>query len=157
MRRRASCRRCRRPRASRSDRARPHPPGRAAGGDPSTARSAAGATRRDLPDPGGRARPRRGRTPPCLTPVAGIGLGVTMIWFSLLVLIPLTAILVQASEGGWAAYWQAVTSEQPAAALRLTVSQAFLVTLVNIVMGTAIAWVLVRDRFRGKQFLEVVI
>ena len=89
--------------------------------------------------------------------MAGLGLGVTMIWFSLLVLIPLIAILVQASEGGWAAYWQALTSEQTAAALRLTVSQALLVTLVNIVMGTAIAWVLVRDRFRGKQILEVVI
>ena len=103
------------------------------------------------------ARRRRRRTSTSLTPVAGIGLGVTMIWFSLLVLIPLTAILVQASEGGWAAYWHALTSEQTAAALRLTVTQAFLVTLVNIVMGTAIAWVLVRDRFRGKQILEVVI
>ena len=51
-----------------------------------------------------------------------------MIWFSLLVLIPLTAILVQASEGGWAAYWAALTSAQTAAALRLTVGHAFLVT-----------------------------
>jgi sulfate/thiosulfate transport system permease protein len=103
------------------------------------------------------ARRRRRRTSTSLTPVAGLGLGVAMIWFSLLVLIPLIAILVQASEGGWAAYWQALTSEQTAAALRLTVTQAFLVTLVNIVMGTTIAWVLVRDRFRGKQVLEVVI
>ena len=109
----------------------------------------------ETPPPAGRRRRRRTST--SLTPVAGLGLGVTMIWFSLLVLIPLTAILVQASEGGWAAYWQALTSEQTAAALRLTVTQAFLVTLVNIVMGTAIAWVLVRDRFRGKQILEVVI
>ena len=70
---------------------------------------------------------------------------------------PATAVLVQASEGGWQAYWEALTSAQTAAALRLTVSQALLVTLVNIVMGTAIAWVLVRDRFWGKQFLEVVI
>ena len=110
----------------------------------------------ETPPPAGEPERRR-RTSTSLTPVAGIGLGVTMIWFSLLVLIPLTAILVQASEGGWAAYWQALTSEQTAAALRLTITQAFLVTLVNIVMGTTIAWVLVRDRFRGKQILEVVI
>ena len=51
----------------------------------------------------------------------------------------------------------ALTSEQTAAALRLTVGQALLVTVVNIVMGTAIAWVLVRDHFPGKRILEVVI
>ena len=80
-----------------------------------------------------------------------------MIWFSLLVLIPLIAIVVQASAGGWSAYWDALTSPQTAAALRLTVGQALVVTAVNVVMGTAIAWVLVRDRFWGKQILEVVI
>ena len=78
-------------------------------------------------------------------------------WFSLLVLIPLTAVLVQASAGGWSAYWDALTSPQTLAALRLTVGQAVLVTAVNVFMGTAIAWVLVRDQFRGKQLLEVVI
>jgi sulfate/thiosulfate transport system permease protein len=78
-------------------------------------------------------------------------------WFSLLVLIPLTAVLVQASAGGWAAYWAALSSPQTLAALRLTVGQAVLVTAVNVVMGTVIAWVLVRDQFRGKQLLEVVI
>jgi len=105
----------------------------------------AGTTRRSGPD----GQP--------LTLSTGLGLGVAMLWFSLLVLIPLIAIVVQASSGGWQAYWDALTSPQTAAALRLTVSQALLVTLVNIVMGTAIAWVLVRDRFWGKQFLEVVI
>ena len=44
-----------------------------------------------------------------------------MLWFSLLVLIPLTAVVVQASEGGWQAFWDALTSPQTAAALRLTV------------------------------------
>jgi sulfate/thiosulfate transport system permease protein len=78
-------------------------------------------------------------------------------WFSLLVLIPLTAVLVQASAGGWSAYRDALTSPQTLAALRLTVGEAVLVTSVNVVMGTAIAWVLVRDQFRGKQLLEVVI
>ena len=102
-------------------------------------------------------RRRRRRSTTSLTPVAGLGLGVTMIWFSLLVLIPLIAIVVQASSGGWSAYWEALTSPQTAAALRLTIAQALLVTAVNVVMGTAIAWVLVRDRFWGKQILEVVI
>ena len=137
----ASCPRSRRRPASRSDFIRRHTTDR-------TAR------RRAASRPRGRRRRRRATD---LTPVAGLGLGITMLWFSLLVLIPLLAVVVQASEGGWQAYWEALTSPQTAAALRLTVSQALLVTLVNIVMGTAIAWVLVRDRFWGKQFLEVVI
>ena len=92
-----------------------------------------------------------------LTRSAGLGLGLALIWFSLLVLIPLTAILVQASEGGWPAYLAALTSEQTLAALQLTVGHALLVTAVNVVMGTTIAWVLVRDSFPGKRILEVVI
>ena len=106
--------------------------------------------------PGGRRRPR-GRSATSLTPASGLGLGVALLWFSLLVLIPLTAVLVQASEGGWSAYWDALRSPQTLAALRLTVGQAILVTAVNVFMGTAIAWVLVRDHFPGKQVLEVVI
>lgn len=88
---------------------------------------------------------------------SGLGLGVAMLWFSLLVLIPLTAVVVTASEGGWSGFWDAVTNEQTAAAIRLTVGTAFGVTVVNVVMGTLIAWVLVRDRFFGKRLLEVLI
>jgi sulfate transport system permease protein len=105
---------------------------------------------------GGRALPRA-KSATSLTPVSGLGLGIALTWFSLLVLIPLTAVLVQASAGGWSAYWDALSSPQTLAALKLTVGQAVLVTAVNIVMGTAIAWVLVRDQFPGKQLLEVVI
>ncbi|MEE6260765.1 sulfate ABC transporter permease subunit CysT [Plantactinospora sonchi] len=93
-----------------------------------------------------------------LTRAAGLGLGIAMLWFSLLVLIPLAAVVVTASDGGWTEFWSAVTNQQTAAAIRLTVGTAFLVTLVNIVMGTAIAWVLVRDdRFFGRRILEVLI
>ena len=80
-----------------------------------------------------------------------------MLWFSLLVLIPLTAVVVTASDGGWSEFWNAITNEQTAAAIRLTVGSALIVTLVNIVMGTLIAWVLVRDQFFGKRALEVLI
>jgi sulfate/thiosulfate transport system permease protein len=107
--------------------------------------------------PQARRRLPRAKSATSLTPVSGLGLGIALTWFSLLVLIPLTAVLVQASAGGWQAYWDALTSPQTLAALRLTVGQAVLVTAVNIIMGTAIAWVLVRDHFVGKRLLEVVI
>jgi sulfate transport system permease protein len=107
---------------------------------------------------GGRAT-RRHRAPRtgALTIGSGLGLGVGMIWFSLLVLIPLSAIVVKAQTGGWNGYWHTITNTQTLAAITLTVEQSFLVTLVNVVIGTLIAWVLIRDHFFGKRLLEVVI
>lgn len=104
-------------------------------------------------------RPATARRTPThnLTRTSGIGLGVTMIWFSLLVLIPLAAVVATAAAGGWDGFWRAITNEQTAAAIRVTVTAAFAVTLVNIVIGTMISWVLVRDRFPGKGLLELVI
>jgi sulfate transport system permease protein len=92
-----------------------------------------------------------------LSTVSGVGLGVGMLWFSLLVLIPLTAVIVTSTDGGWTKFWSSISSEQTAAAIRLTVAAAALVTVVNLFMGTLIAWVLVRDRFVGKRVLEVLI
>ena len=108
--------------------------------------STAGATRR-----------RRSRSATSLNRSSGLGLGVALTWFSLLVLIPLALIVIQSIDGGWSVFWQTLRNPQTAAALRLTVEQALLVTAVNVVFGTLIAWVLVRDRFWGKRPLEVVI
>lgn len=102
-------------------------------------------------------RPKRATPRNTLTPGAGLGLGVAMLWFSLLVLLPLSAIVARAAAGGWDSYFQVLRNEQTWAAVQLTVTQAALVTLVNVVMGTVIAWVLVRDRFPGKAVLNVII
>jgi sulfate transport system permease protein len=105
-------------------------------------------------------RPAQSRPPAgvgSLAPASRLGLGVATMWFSLVVLIPLAAVLVKTSGGGWDRFWHTLTNPQTAAALRLTIGQALLVTLVNVVMGTLIAWVLVRDRFWGKSALEVLI
>ncbi|MFL6090954.1 MAG: sulfate ABC transporter permease subunit CysT [Aeromicrobium sp.] len=92
-----------------------------------------------------------------LSRTSGIGLGVTLIWFSLLVLIPLTAVLITASAGGWANFVHTITNAQTAHAIKLTLIGASVVTLINVFTGTAIAWVLVRDHFPGKALLELVI
>ena len=102
----------------------------------------------------GKSRPVLATT---LTPTSAVGLGITVLWFSLLVLIPLTAVLITASAGGWSNFWRTVTNEQTAHAIQLTVLAAVAVTVVNIFTGTAIAWVLVRDRFVGKGILELLI
>lgn len=105
-------------------------------------------------------RPRRVRrsTPrTTLSKGAGLGLGIAMLWFSLLVLIPLAAVVGTAAAGGWGRFASVLANDQTWAAVTLTVGQAALVTVVNIVMGTVIAWVLVRDRFPGKAILDVII
>jgi sulfate transport system permease protein len=80
-----------------------------------------------------------------------------MIWFSLLVLIPLAAVIAAAGSGGWDRYLSVLRNDQTWAAVTLTVGQALIVTVVNIVIGTVIAWVLVRDQFWGKRLLDVII
>lgn len=92
-----------------------------------------------------------------LTPGATLGLGVAVTWFSVLVLIPLAAIVVTASELGWQGYVDVITNPQTWAAIKLTVVASAVVTLVNVVIGTVIAWVLVRDQFWGKRLLDVII
>ncbi|MBA3780935.1 sulfate ABC transporter permease subunit CysT [Nocardioides sp. InS609-2] len=88
---------------------------------------------------------------------SALGLGLAMTWFSLLVLIPLSAIVVTAGTNGWGQYADTLGNAQTWAAIRLTVGQALMVTVMNVAMGTVIAWVLVRDRFWGKRALDVVI
>jgi sulfate/thiosulfate transport system permease protein len=102
----------------------------------------------------GRGRPGVRST---LTTGSSLGLGVAMLWFSVLVLIPLAAIVVTAGGEGWHGYVDTLTNPQSWAAIKLTVGQSLLVTGINVVMGTVIAWVLVRDRFWGKRLLDVVI
>lgn len=106
--------------------------------------------------PDGLAR-RRVRRHGQLRAPSAAGLGLVMLFFSIVVLLPLSAVLVKTTTGGWSGYWRTITNEQTFAALKLTITQALLVTLLNVVMGTTIAWVIVRDRFRGKRLLEVLI
>ena len=107
--------------------------------------------------PAGSARKRRSGGTRSLSGPSSLGLGVAVLWFSLLVLIPLALVVTTALSGGIRGFIDTITSPQTLSAVELTVVQAFLVTLLNIVMGTVIAWVLVRDRFWGKRILDVSI
>lgn len=102
-------------------------------------------------------RERRAFPRTTLTRGSGLSLGIAVVWFSLLVLIPLAAVAARAATGGWHGFVITLTNPQTQAALWLTLTQAAAVTVLNVVLGTLIAWVLVRDRFPGKGVLEVVI
>src|SRR3954452_16093042 len=99
-------------------------------------------------------RKRRAARSGDLTRGSALGLGIALTWFSLLVLIPLSAVVVKAAGGGWEAFAETFSNPQTRAALQLTVVTSVLVTALNIVMGTTIAWVLVRDHFWGKRALD---
>jgi sulfate transport system permease protein len=87
--------------------------------------------------------------------VGGPALAVT--YLSLLVLLPIAALVTNAFGSGWASFWRAVTQPEAVAALELTLVTALIVAVINSVAGLAIAFVLVRDEFRGKSLLSAVI
>jgi sulfate/thiosulfate transport system permease protein len=83
--------------------------------------------------------------------------GTVTLYLSLIVVLPLTAVLWRSGRDGWAAFWEAATQPQALAALRLTFAVAALVAAGNAVMGTVVAWVLVRDRFPGQRAVDALI
>jgi sulfate transport system permease protein len=80
-----------------------------------------------------------------------------MLYLSAIVLIPLAAVAVKAFSGGLGTFWDSITSPIAVRSLLITVIVSLLVAAVGAVMGTLVAWVLVRDRFPGKRFLNALI
>jgi sulfate transport system permease protein len=101
-----------------------------------------------------RGRPRRAQA---AGGAGALGLGVATLWLSVIVLLPLAAVADRSVQDGLDAFWGSVTSRQAVAALRFTLLISLVVTAINAIMGTLIAWVLVRDEFRGKRAVNAVI
>jgi sulfate transport system permease protein len=87
----------------------------------------------------------------------GISGGLVTIYLSVIVLIPLGAVVYRSTDTGWSGFWDQVMAPQAWAALKLTIVASLLVALVNLVMGTLIAWVLVRDKLPGQRLLDTLI
>ncbi|AQT79521.1 sulfate ABC transporter permease subunit CysT [Mycolicibacterium litorale] len=83
--------------------------------------------------------------------------GAASIWLSVIVLLPLAAIVWQSAKGGWNAFWLAVTSNAAIESFRVTLTISIGVTVVNAVFGLLVAWVLTRDDFPGKRLVDAVI
>jgi sulfate/thiosulfate transport system permease protein len=80
-----------------------------------------------------------------------------MAYLSIVALIPLAAVLFKSLDSGLDSFWTAISSDQAVAALRLTLIASVIVVVINAVAGTLIAWVLVRDEFPGKGFVNSLI
>jgi sulfate/thiosulfate transport system permease protein len=90
-------------------------------------------------------------------PVTALGRGLLGTYLSLLVVLPIAAVLARAADGGPHAFWAEVSSPEALAAIKLTLAVSALVVVVNAVFGTLIAWVLVRDEFPGKRIVGALI
>lgn len=88
---------------------------------------------------------------------ATLQVGVAVVWLSLIVLLPLAAIVWISARGGWEAFVSAVTSPSALASFRVTLTISVVVTLANLVFGLLIAWVLVRDDFPLKRIIDAII
>jgi sulfate transport system permease protein len=80
-----------------------------------------------------------------------------MTYLSIVALIPLAAVVAKSMDSGFYSFWSAITTEQALASLRLTLIASVIVVLINVVFGTLIAWVLVRDEFPGKGIVNSLI
>ena len=72
-------------------------------------------------------------------------------------LLPVAALLAKSASGGTGAFWREVTGPEALAAIELTLAVSAIVVVVNALFGTLIAWVLVRDEFRGKRYVNALI
>ena len=86
-----------------------------------------------------------------------LSVGFITLFLSVLVLLPIAALMWEATSEGSQSFWDAVSSPEAIAALKLTLVASLAVSVLNAVLGTVTAWVLVRDDFRGKSLVNAII
>ncbi len=90
-------------------------------------------------------------------PGFGLSLGITLAWLGLIVLIPLLGVFIKTSGLGWSGVWQVWSEPRVLSALKVSFGAAFAAAAFNALMGTWMAWVLVRYSFPGKRLFDAVI
>jgi len=102
-------------------------------------------------------RPMPRRVPPRVLPGFGLTLGYTMVYLSLLVLIPLSAVFIRSLGLGWGHFWDVVTAPRVLASLRLSFGASLIAALINVVFGLNVAWVLTRYTFPFKRLIDAMV
>ncbi len=90
-------------------------------------------------------------------PGFGLTLGYTLIYLSLLILIPLAAVFIKSAELSWEQFVAVVTAPQVLATYRLSFGTSLLAAVINAVFGLLLAWALVRYRFPGKKLVDALV
>ncbi len=86
-----------------------------------------------------------------------LALGITLVYVSIIVVLPLGALVFKAASLGFEDYWRIVSSPRAVASYRVTALSALAATVFNLVFGMALAWVLVRYRFPGRRFIDALV
>ena len=94
---------------------------------------------------------------PSILPGFGLTLGYTLTYVSLLVVIPITALVLRTANLSWSEFWGIVTTARVVASYELSFGTALVAALINAVFGTLIAWVLVRYRFPGRTLVDALV
>jgi sulfate transport system permease protein len=81
----------------------------------------------------------------------------TVLYLSLIVLIPLSAVLFKSTSSGWPHFWEVVTSPRVVASYRLTLGASLVAALISAVVGFVVAWVLVRYQFPGRAVVDALV
>jgi sulfate/thiosulfate transport system permease protein len=92
-----------------------------------------------------------------ILPGFGLTLGLTVVYLSLIVLIPLSAAFLKASGLGWEAFFRAVSSPRVIASYQVSFGTSLLAAGINVLFGAVVAWVLVRYRFPGRRALDALV
>lgn len=87
-------------------------------------------------------------------PGFGLSLGSTLFYTCLILLLPMSALVVQLSEMSWAQYWAVITHPQIVAAYKVTLLSAGVASIFNAIFGMLLAWIITRYRFPGRKFLD---
>jgi len=94
---------------------------------------------------------------PSVLPGFGLAFGYTLLYLSLIVLVPLSAAFFKTLTLTWPAFWATVTAPRVQAALRLSFGASLIAALINAVFGLLVAWVLVRYRFPGRRVIDALV
>ena len=105
--------------------------------------------------PAGEVKARK--APYRVMPGFNLSLGFTILYLTLIVLIPLSAIFLKTFTMTWDGFWTAVTSERVVASYKLTFGASFIGALLNVFFGGIVAWVLVRYQFPGKRIVDALV
>ncbi|GKS69584.1 sulfate transport system permease protein [Nitrosomonas sp. PY1] len=92
-----------------------------------------------------------------ILPGFNLALGFTLVYLSLIVLIPLSAAFLRTAELTWPEFWSIVTTPRVMASYRLTFGASLAAATMNVVFGLLVAWVLVRYHFPGKKIVDALV
>jgi sulfate transport system permease protein len=94
---------------------------------------------------------------PSIIPGFGLTLGFTLVYLSLIVLIPIAALVLRTTTLSWEQFWAIATNARVAASLRLSFGASLLAAAINVAIGSIVAWVLVRYEFPGRRIVDALV